>query len=60
MKKIGILKVLGIVLITFGIIYLNFDNLNFDLNYKAYASLIIGLIISIFSFLKPQKSKAEY
>lgn len=60
MKKIGILRVLGILLITFGIVYLDFDNLNFDLNYKAYAALIIGLIISVFSYLKPQKSETEY
>ncbi len=57
MKKIGLLRLLAILLIAFGITYLNFDNLNFDANYKAYASLIIGLIIAIISFLKPRKSK---
>lgn len=56
MKKLGIFKVLGIVLITFGIVYLDFDNLEFNMNYKAYAALITGFIFSIFSFLKPQNS----
>ena len=57
MKKIGPLKLFGILFIAFGITYLNFDNLNFDANYKAYISLIIGLIISVISFTRPQKLK---
>ncbi|MDT0293841.1 hypothetical protein ACFQ3R_10665 [Mesonia ostreae] len=56
MKKIGILRMLAILLITFGIVYLDFDNLDLDVNYKAYAALITGLIVSMFSFLTPQNS----
>jgi hypothetical protein len=57
MKKIGLIKLAGILFITFGITDLNFENFNIDANYKAYASIIIGLTISVISFLMPQKLK---
>ncbi|WP_158524879.1 hypothetical protein [Mesonia sp. K7] len=57
MKKIGLIKLAGILLMTFGITDLNFENLNIDANYKAYASIISGLIIAIISFFMPEKLK---
>ena len=57
MKKIGIIKLAGILFLTFGITDLNFENLNLVENYKAYASIIIGIIISIISFIMPEKLK---
>jgi hypothetical protein len=38
MKKIGIIKLLGVLFLTFGITDLNFENFNFDINIKAYAA----------------------
>jgi hypothetical protein len=57
MKKIEIIKLAGILFLTFGITDLNLDNLSIDLNYKAYLAILIGLIISIFSFFMPEKLK---
>jgi hypothetical protein len=57
MKKIGIIKLLGVLFLTFGITDLNFENLNFDVNFKAYAAIIIGIIITILSFFTPEKLK---
>jgi hypothetical protein len=57
MKKIEIIKLAGILFLTFGITDLNLDNLSIDLNYKAYLAILIGLIISIFSFFMPEKFK---
>ncbi|WP_161804997.1 hypothetical protein [Lacinutrix mariniflava] len=57
MKKIGLIKLAGILLMTFGITDLDFENLNIDVNYKAYASIVIGLIIAIISFFMPEKLK---
>ena len=57
MKKIGLIKLLAILFLTFGITALNFENLNIDVNYKAYASIIVGLIIAIISFFMPEKLK---
>ena len=42
---------------TFGITDLNFEDLNFDVNVKAYAAIIIGIIITILSFFTPEKLK---
>lgn len=57
MKKIGLIKLAGILFLTFGITDLNFENLNIDTNLKAYMAILIGLIITIISFLMPQKLK---
>ncbi|MDH7911157.1 hypothetical protein [Winogradskyella sp. SYSU M77433] len=57
MKKISLIKLAGILLLTFGITDLDFDNLLISTNYKAYISMIIGLIIVIISFFMPQKLK---
>jgi len=57
MKKIGLIKLAGILFLTFGITDLNFDNLTIDANYKAYAAILVGLIISVLSFVMPQKLK---
>ena len=57
MKKISLIKLAGILLVTFGITDLDFDNLLISTNYKAYISMIIGLIIVIISFFMPQKLK---
>ena len=57
MKKIGIIKFMGVLFLTFGITDLNFENFNFDVNVKAYAAIIIGIIITILSFFTPEKLK---
>ncbi|QNM84570.1 hypothetical protein H9W90_10215 [Polaribacter pectinis] len=57
MKKIGIIKFMGILILTLGITDLNFENLNFDVNVKAFAAIIIGIIITILSFLATKKLK---
>lgn len=57
MKKIGLIKFAGILLITFGITDLNFENFNLDENYKAYAALLIGIVITLVSFFMPDKLK---
>jgi hypothetical protein len=51
MKKIGGVRLIGLFLIVFGVIYLNTDNLAFSENYKAYFALIFGLITVIISFV---------
>ncbi len=57
MKTIGIIKLAGVLFMTFGITDLNFEDLNFDVNVKAYAAIIIGIIITILSFFTPEKLK---
>lgn len=57
MKKIEIIKLMGILFLTFGITDLNFENLNFDVNIKAYAAIITGIIVTILSFFTPEKLK---
>ena len=57
MKKIHLIKLTGLLLITFGITDLNFENLADGSNYKAYAATIIGVVIIVISFLMPQKLK---
>ncbi len=57
MKKIGLIKLTGILFLAFGITDLNFDDLAVEQNYKAYAAILVGLIISIVSFLLPDRLK---
>ena len=51
MKKIGGVRLIGLFLIVFGVIYLDTENLAFNANYKAYTALILGLVTVIISFV---------
>ncbi len=51
-KNADIIGFSAIFMITFGITYLDFDNLNFGDNLKPYMFIIIGFIIFIFSIYK--------
>ena len=46
-NNIDLIGFSAIIFLTFGITYLDFDNLNFKNNYKAYAQLIIGILLLI-------------
>lgn len=60
MKKFGIIELSAILLMTFGITYLDFDNLNFQDNYKAYIQLMIGGILILYILYKrSQANKRE-
>ena len=60
MKKLKTLDFIAILFLTFGITYLDFDNLSFEDNVKAYIQIIIGAILIIFIlFKRGQASKTE-
>ncbi|WP_179338221.1 hypothetical protein [Winogradskyella ludwigii] len=54
-NNLGLVGFIAVIFLTFGITYLDFDNLNFGDNYKAYAMLIIGIILFIIMFYKSKK-----
>ncbi|HIB37533.1 hypothetical protein [Mesonia sp.] len=53
MKKVKIISLIAIVFLTIGITYLDFENLSFYKNYKAYILIILGICTLGFSFFKP-------
>lgn len=55
-KKLGLLRLLGLLLISFGITQLDFNNPALSLNYKAYSALVVGAIFVIASFISKQKA----
>jgi hypothetical protein len=57
MKKIKLLQMLGILLITFGITFLNFEDFSFKANIRAYASIILGIIMTLVEFYQAYKLK---
>ncbi len=57
MKKIGVIRTVGILLITFGIIFLDFENLEIASNSKAYVALILGVIVILPSLFYLDKTK---
>ncbi|WP_107038595.1 hypothetical protein [Brumimicrobium mesophilum] len=60
MKKLKTIDFIAILFLTFGITYLDFDNLTFEDNIKAYIQIIIGAIMMIYILYKRgQASKAE-
>ena len=60
MKKLKTLDFVAILFLTFGITYLDFDNLSFEDNIKAYIQIFIGAIMLIYIlFKRGQASKAE-
>ncbi|EPR72035.1 hypothetical protein ADIWIN_2874 [Winogradskyella psychrotolerans RS-3] len=57
-NSLGFFGFIAIIFLTFGITYLDFDNLNFGYNYKAYAMLIIGILLFgfvLYGFKKSSK-----
>lgn len=56
-STLGLFRFIAILLMTFGITYLDFENLNFEDNYKAYSMLILGVLLLIFIVLGSIKSK---
>lgn len=57
MKKIGVIRTVGILLITFGIIFLDFEKLEIASNSKAYVALILGVIVILPSLFYLDKTK---
>lgn len=57
MKKIGVIRTVGILLITFGIIFLDFENLEIASDSKAYVALILGVIVILPSLFYLDKTK---
>jgi hypothetical protein len=57
MKNEDILSFTATLFLTFGIIDLDFDNLNFADNYKAYILIIIGGILMVFNAIYRWKLK---
>lgn len=54
MKKFRItFSVISLIFLAIGITYLDFDNLSFFKNYKAYILIVLGICTLGFSFLKP-------
>jgi len=47
-----LLGFLGAMLLTFGISGLNQENLSFDLNQKAYASIFLGVFLMLIFFIR--------
>lgn len=58
-NKLGILQLSAILFLTFGITYIDFENLGFENNYKAYAQLGIGILLLYMSFIARKKDKHE-
>lgn len=56
-STLGLFRFIAILLMTFGITYLDFENLNFEDNYKAYNMLILEVLLLIFIVLGSIKSK---
>jgi hypothetical protein len=56
-KNIDLVGFSAIIFLTFGITYLDFDNLNFKDNYKAYVQLIIGILLFILTLYKKKKNE---
>lgn len=50
MKRISPTRFLAILLFTFGITYLEFDNLTLTNNIRPYIMLLIGLLVFLYSF----------
>ncbi len=57
MKKLGLIKLAGLLFIVFGITDLNLDDMSLMLNLKAYAAIGIGALFTIISFAKPNSLK---
>jgi hypothetical protein len=53
-KAIGFL---AIVFLTFGITYLNFDDLSFSENIRPYIMLLVGIITLVYWLIIPSKPK---
>lgn len=60
MKKLKTLDFVAILFLTFGITYLDFDNLTLEDNIKAYIQIFIGAVLMIYILYKRgQESKAN-
>lgn len=59
MKSIGLSKLAALLMITFAITFLNFENLSLATNWKPYALLLLGLAILVYSFTvsKPKTNR---
>lgn len=57
-KQIKNISLLSLLLLTFGITDLNFENLNFDENTKAYICLSLGILLAFIAAWSHFKNKA--
>ncbi|MBU2928531.1 hypothetical protein [Winogradskyella psychrotolerans] len=58
-NNLGFVGFIAIIFLTFGITYLDFDNLNFEDNYKAYVMLIVGILLFSFVFYGRKKNSND-
>ncbi len=59
MKSIGLPKLAALLMITFAITFLNFEDLSFETNLKSYILLIAGVAILIYSFFASKRSSKK-
>lgn len=57
MKKVGLIRLTAVLLIVMGVVYLDFEDLSFAANTKAYVALILGVIVTAIAMLYLPKSK---
>lgn len=55
-NNLGFVGFIAIIFLTFGITYLDFENLNFGDNSKAYVMLIVGILLFAFALYRLKKS----
>lgn len=57
MKKLNIIQLFTIIFYTFGISFLNFKDLSFSVNVKAYLALLFGVFLTIISIVEARKTR---
>lgn len=56
MKKLGLFSIMSLTLMAISISYLDFDDLNWENNVRAYIGLIFSVILFVINFIFNNKT----